>query len=280
MKEVYFNELSSRRLCLSAGDEEKKMESFIMSFVALRDEGFKKVCFSEHISAIKLSATTTIYDYLKSHKRNNYAQLLLYNTSYPYIKPDTPEEDNYIIKDIKLCMKGRKIHSEGFSAAYLNNSLCISFLNNIFGRQLCYHLLVKEDGKEDCDVICLCITDKNQINEEQYQVWKVEKGYDSIPECETDASDKKVHLSPDHHGNHELINFCNRITKDPYIVSVLNSIDQDSNEKEFLRAYRGDGIIDVVLYKSSRGLALKLKTTARNKYEAIVISNHIEKKYY
>ena len=158
--------------------------------------------------------------------------------------------------------------------------MCIAFSSNIFGNQLVYNLIVAKDGKDDRNVQCLCLSRENQVHELSFKNWLVENGYDSIPECDLEISDKSIHLSPDHHGYNELHAFSRKIVKDKYVVGVLNSIDQESNEKKFLRAYRGDGVIDIVLFKSARGLALKLKTTARNEYEATLIARHIELHYY
>ncbi|PKL79807.1 MAG: hypothetical protein CVV25_06760 [Ignavibacteriae bacterium HGW-Ignavibacteriae-4] len=88
--------------------------------------------------------------------------------------------------------------------------------------------------------------------------------------------DKNIHLS-DHHGKKELDNFCNKIKISPYVEEMKST---DWGGKKFIRKVEANGWIELVLYKTDRQYALKVKTTGKDQLETEAISEILRKKYY
>ena len=106
-----------------------------------------------------------------------------------------------------------------------------------------------------------------------------EKFFDAeLLETGTPTADKKISL-PDHHGQEVLLRFSQKLIRSPYVVGVINSIDMNSAERRFVRRIREDGLIELRLTRTERGLGLVVQTTGRTQAETTKIAGILERNF-
>ncbi|MCD8362726.1 MAG: hypothetical protein LUC98_07170 [Lachnospiraceae bacterium] len=96
--------------------------------------------------------------------------------------------------------------------------------------------------------------------------------------CALDVTEKEISLRSDH-GKDILMNFSKRLIKCPYVVGVINSLPFNSHERNFIRAIREDGLIEIVLPWTDQGYGVIVKTTGRTKKETERIGSILIEKY-
>ena len=87
-----------------------------------------------------------------------------------------------------------------------------------------------------------------------------------------------MHFRNDH-GIDKLKMFANRILKEEFIISVINSLPFNSNTKNMIGNITDNGIIDIYLTKTDEKFGMAIQTTANSKIEAKYMGFYLEKKY-
>lgn len=100
-----------------------------------------------------------------------------------------------------------------------------------------------------------------------------------LQETTIEPKDKKVHLSGDHHGNDKLKLFWGKISKSPYVVELINSIDFNRSGTKLIKKIYNDGKIELTLYWEEDGYSMIIQTTGRNYRETAEIAKILRKKY-
>ncbi len=89
---------------------------------------------------------------------------------------------------------------------------------------------------------------------------------------------KKICLRDDH-GRDLLLNFSKRIVKCPYICEVVNSLPYNPHERNFIKKVRENGLVEIVLPWTDKGLGIVVKTTGRNIRETTEIARIVKENY-
>lgn len=99
-----------------------------------------------------------------------------------------------------------------------------------------------------------------------------------LKSCLTIPAEKKIHLRDDH-GKDVLLLFCNKLINSPYVCEVVNSLPYNSERRKFIHAVRDDGIIEIVLPWTDKGLGIVVKTTGQSRRETERIAELLNEKY-
>ena len=73
--------------------------------------------------------------------------------------------------------------------------------------------------------------------------------------------------------------FANQIAKSKYVSKVLNTIDHKAGQKDFIHKIHDDGLIEIRMTWTGRGLGIVVATTGKNKAQITWIAKHLEKNY-
>lgn len=96
--------------------------------------------------------------------------------------------------------------------------------------------------------------------------------------CQIIQTEKKIHLRDDH-GKNILERFCKKLICSPYVCEVINSMPFNSQNRRFIREVKDNGIIEIVLPWTDKGLGVVVKTTGRNRRETEKIAEILKKEY-
>lgn len=96
--------------------------------------------------------------------------------------------------------------------------------------------------------------------------------------CGTSAKDKKIVLRDDH-GKDKLLEFSNKLVHSPYVVGVINSLPFQSHNRKFISKIKENGLINIVLPWTDKGLGLVVQTTGRTREETEKIADLLQEKY-
>ena len=83
----------------------------------------------------------------------------------------------------------------------------------------------------------------------------------------------------DDHGKKELTDFWNRIAKNEYIVSCLNSLPFNRTQREFIKEIYPDGKIELVLVWEDKGYGMVIQTTGKGISQTRKIAEILEKEF-
>jgi putative CRISPR-associated protein (TIGR02619 family) len=100
-----------------------------------------------------------------------------------------------------------------------------------------------------------------------------------IPQDDTLPSKKAISLRDDH-GKDILLKFAQKICHSPYVKSVINSLPFNPKQVNPIKKNTPNGIIELVLTSTDKGLGLCIQTTGRNLAETNTIALHLETKYF
>lgn len=89
---------------------------------------------------------------------------------------------------------------------------------------------------------------------------------------------KKFHVRDDH-GSDVLRAFSKRLFKSQYVVEVINSLEFQSHNREFIHKIKGEGIVEIVLPWTDQGLGMAVRTTGRNIRETEKIAEILREEY-
>lgn len=101
-------------------------------------------------------------------------------------------------------------------------------------------------------------------------------GLKEIEKSKIPYDQKHIHLRDDH-GKKELTEFWNRIAKNEYVVSCLNSLPFNRNKKQFIKEIYPDGKIELVLVWEDDGYGMVIQTTGKGIAQTRKIAEMLEK---
>lgn len=106
---------------------------------------------------------------------------------------------------------------------------------------------------------------------------------DSLKELEliktTVLPENKLFHPREDHGKDILLNFWNKLKKNDYIISGINSLPFNPKCRIFIKEINNDGKIEIVLHWTDQGLGLVIQTTGRNYRETKAIAELLEQEY-
>lgn len=269
---IYFNELA---LPISPTDVDTLVEQYAQTVAAVCDLGFRKVCY-ESFDSIVLSKDIYLKNYCIENRKNDKVALILTAQKIPYIDPETEQEKKFVeAQSFKVRVNDVELDSYGFAAAYLHNSVTISFATNGFEHFDSFKVTKYMSAKNwlSKDVCCICSPD--DINRIEFAEWV----YANVNIWYTPSTipiEKKLKHISQHHGSHELNEFSQRLLREPFINEVINSIDRDSRDKKLIsrKVYP-----NIELRLVGDGYGLVVSTTAHNLCEYECICIYLQEKY-
>lgn len=280
MKDLFFNDLSITPLCNNDDEVSVRINSYvqILKFCGLL--GFKKVRYEHSIHSIELKKDYTFHDYIIHHGKDDSLKLIFSMARKPYIDDDTPEEERFVNTLIKLNKNNNEIDAEGLTCAYLAKSFAIGFTSEPFWKNNILFELSEFDqiNKISKKNKVFCISQLNQFEIVDFINYIVNSFHLAFNDCGLRKEDKAVHIRNDH-GNDKLKDFADKILKEVYIIKVVNSLPFSPSSKDIIGKISDNGLIEIRLKDSTKGLGLVVQTTAKSYREALYMAADIRKKY-
>lgn len=260
--ELYFNELSIQNKKLSVDNllEMLKIKKFVSSFKIT-------VC------RIYGEDYARILSFLNNNENNDSRILNLRNGLLSFLQPPYEREDlldtqiNSFLEDEwkyedKQCVGlAWAAVFESFALSYFTPEWDKNFLRIICGENT--FIVSNFCNAKHCGAL--------QTKLESLQEVELRKT-DVKPE------NKEISLRDDH-GKDILCRFSKKIIGDEYIIGIINSLPYQSKERNFIHNIKQNGIIEIVLTHTDKGLGIVVQTTGQNMRETEAIAKILEEQY-
>lgn len=274
--ELMFNEQSV--VCCAANHTEacSAVIQFVQTYKEAEKHDFKRIRYEKSFDQIEIAPKFTLNDFCCSPNLRIWSSLLLGLAKHPYIDNNSSEEQRFIDNNFYIERNNRRIQVEGLGVAYLYKSFGISFCFDSYWNQIKHKLYVEGPEKGEYEIIAIShpkhCEDADFII--QKDLWK--------PLClvksQTNPENKIIHLREDH-GQDQLYDFAKRIRRSPYVEQIVNSLPYNPQESNFIRTVKANGLIEIVLTGTDKGLGLVLQSTGRNIRETKEIARILEEEF-
>lgn len=285
-----FNELSVFPLCANDAEVHTRIETFVSLLCRLKKYGFSKLRCEHGLSDFKLTDTMSLYDYCQASRSNSNskdrdkATFLFTFIRKPYLK-DNEEFCFGDFDEVKYCSDENNDtwrDCYGLYIAFLLKSFTVSFDGAI--SSTCKLKLIK-NKTENSNIVVDCekivdianISNENQLDTDEFIIRTLSEKEINVPKAGVNKA-QKITL-PSHHGINECRKHGKELLKNPYVVEVINSIDFDSKEKQYIHKIHPDGKIEVRLHWTKTGYGLIISTSAQDIIEACWIAKHLQKRF-
>jgi hypothetical protein len=111
-----------------------------------------------------------------------------------------------------------------------------------------------------------------------HQSWLASHKDINIVPCTLSIENKKIKLRDDH-GIDILRDFSKKMIRNPYVVGVINSLPFNDTCRTFIKKAKADGIVELVLTWTDKGLGIVVHTTGRNLQETQKIAKMLEEEF-
>lgn len=271
MMDIFFNELS---VPLNAPDIDTLVNNYAITVKEAVNQGFHKVRYEKGITYIMLREDYSLANYIFENANNHSVQVLLSTQAKPYIPDEDESVEPYVMNDYQVANNEQNTHSDGIIAAALAGSMAIGFKNSQWTESSYNVTETSVNGIKTFNVLYAFSPD--YFRSIDFQNWA---DYNLPPEIlpsNIPCDKKKIHLS-DHHGKDVLYTLAKRLVREDYVTEIINSIDRNSYEHNFISQIDGN-LIYITLVKQDY-FGLVIATTARNDRELRYIARIIEEKY-
>ena len=274
MIDAYFNELSVPPLG-DIAQLDRLIEKYARVIKEAKLQGVNTIRYEKGVEAIMLAEDYSLSQYLYEHQTSLAVNVLLTTQAKPYIPEGDSAEDIYILNDYAVCVNDKQVKSDGFTAAAIAGSIIVGFENPEWSEDSYIVTETNESGSRRLNV--LYASDTTFFLSKEFHFWADSNLPPIIVPAKLLPFEKEIHLSR-HHGYDELMRFAKRLRNEIYVNKIINSIDRDSNVKQFARCKFGTQIIEITLIKNGY-YGLAVSTTARNDRELRYIAKLITEKY-
>ncbi len=158
----------------------------------------------------------------------------------------------------------------GLAIAFILNSLCYSIFDQTWNET---YITISKDSQK-VNVKHICTEHEVRFHLER---WPVKSELELIT-CNIAEKDKKIVLRDDH-GKDKLLQFSKKLVRSPYVIGVINSLPHQSHNRKFIKQIEENGLIQIGLPWTDRGLGLVVQTTGRTKEETEKIADILKGKY-
>lgn len=274
--ELMFNEQSTVPL---PGDRTAACSAvvlFVQTYKEAEKHAFKRIRYEKPFDQISIASDFTLNDFCNTTTFRIYGGLLLGLARHPFVDSDSEEEARFVDNSFCIEREGVKIPVEGLGVVYLYKSVGISLCLDPFWHQIKHKLYV--EGKEAGVYDVIAISHPDHCGNTEFiahkDSWK--------PICLVKSLDapaiKPIHLRDDH-GKDTLQAFAERLCRNPYVVKVVNSLPYNPSATNFIHKTTADGLIEIVLTNTDKGLGLVLQSTGRNLQETEAIAEILSKEF-
>lgn len=277
--ESIFNELSFEPLSKDVKEANDKINDVLRILKLISNHSFKILRIREDFWIQKLAPNYTFQNWLDANNVSRiHKDLLLGLTRYPYIGHRNENIENLFIENdyslyapLDLTFHDKEV--EGLAVAYFGQSCTISF--NSYSLWESHLLQIQEKNKKTIQNV------PNISSKTSYQenlAWLSEFNKIDLVKTALTYENKKIKLREDH-GKDILIDFGKKILRNEYVVSIVNSLPFNPNQKSFIKACRENGLIEIVLTWTDQGYGLVVQSTGRNLAETTSISEILAESY-
>lgn len=289
MIEPVFNELTFKPLCKTDEEVKLRVNNFVNLLAKLKEYGISRVRIEEKFYQIPLKEGVSLYDvytqYITSadSARRNRGHLLASVLRQPAVTEDI-EPEFYGDKDLDKCIC-TSIEPEqeciGLYVADILKSFSVGFAQSWLDtkqKKILEIQTLHKDERKNRNSAVLCMTMADDENHEMFV--ELMSSQDDLPvDVNNDDPEGKVNRFPHHHGSEESQEFAKQVANSKYVSKVLNSIDHKSGNKNFIHKIHDDGLIEIRMTWTERGLGIVVATTGKNKSQIAWIAKHLEKNY-
>lgn len=274
-RQVCFNELS-----FCDKDEYEDLISLFSNYAqtikALKTKGFTGIRYEKGIVSLSMEDHRNIFDLQNDPIGRTLFSFILSTARNPYIDSESKEADIYLTKDYEVNVEDGWVEGQGFTAAYLLDTITISLSTHSKWDKSSYVIRNVKDYDESSSVINISTPESSNIDAlNQF----IEKRIPlKLDEC-TINPDKKHYKFRDDHGKDKLKLIWDKLRNCNYIVSAINSLEFNPTGREFIEKCFEDGKIHIRLVNSDAGYGLVIQTTGKNMRETIAIGDIIFQKY-
>lgn len=257
--EVYFNELClNESTCIQYED--------VLRMKILYDRLYKKKI---HVCRISREGYWEILQQARRMKGTNptVINFLYAFMRQPYEETSVEErQDEYLSHSWRF--RGKDCY--GLALARIMDSLAVSICDVCWKQNI---LMIEKDE--------VAVEVRNLYDEDTFSYhveWLEALSPIELVKCMNRPKEKRIKLRDDH-GKDVLQEFSNRIVQSEYVCEVVNSLPYNSGNRRFIHRIGEDGILELVLPWTDRGLGLAVKTTGRNYRETEKIAEILKEQY-
>lgn len=275
-RQVCFNELSML-------DKDNKEDTFALfsnyakTIKALTEKGFKGIRYEHGIASLSDENQRNVFDLKNNPMGRILFETIISTARNPYIDPDTEAEERYINEDYKVKIDGTWHTGEGFTAAYLLDTIVISLCTHPKWEDSSYEIRNIQDEKKKGHV--LNVNRLESLETDAIHLFIEQRTPLNLEKCNILPQNKSCKFRNDH-GNDKLKSLWNRLCNCDFIVSAINSLEFNPNGKEVIEKCFDDGKIYIRLVDSDAGYGMVIQTTGKNKRETTAIGEEILKNYF
>jgi hypothetical protein len=252
--DLCFNELSVLSAVSDKFEAARLMAVFAETAGTARQQNIRNIWTDLYTSDISLCPGYSMHDWLFggdfSKTNRTYRDFLIGMIRPPFIpeeKEDTYLSAAYYFEDRENGIE--KTECQGLAAAYIRDSLSISFQNGPAWSKPELTILVEgrsgSDQKPVPNVFSPDSFNTDIVNRRISKKMLEELGDDYLPRTDILSQQKKCHISDDH-GKDRLIKFWESLRNSPYVESA-RSTDFSPRGTRFIREVEPDGEAGIVL---------------------------------
>lgn len=275
-RQVCFNELSF----LDKNDEEDAIllfSSYAKTIKALNAKGFNGIRYEHGIASLSKENLRNIFD-LQSNKKYRDSFLFIISTARsPYIEQDTQAEEIYINEDFEVKVDDEWCVGQGFTAAYLLDTIVISLNTHTKWEKSSYVIRNTQDKRKTGEV--LNVVTPESLETDAIHLFIEQRTPLNLEKCNMLPERKSCNFRKDH-GIDKLTSLWNRLRNCEFIISAINSLEFNPSGKEFIEKCCDDGKIHIRLVGTDAGYGMVIQTTGKNKRETTAIGEIIMQKYF
>lgn len=274
-RQACFNELSF----LDKDDNEDSFlifSDFAKTIKALKAKGFNGIRYEHGITSLTNENLRNIFNLRNDPKGRILFEIILATARNPYFDSDTEAEERYINEDFEVKVNETWCVGQGFTAAYLLDTIVIS-LSTHHKWEDPFYVVRNTQNKQDVGHVLNVVTSES-LETETIQLFVEERTPLNLERCNILPEKKSCKFRNDH-GSDKLILLWNRLRNCEFIISAINSLEFNPNGKEFIEKCFDDGKIHIRLVESDAGYGMVIQTTGRNKRETIAIGEFLMQKY-
>ena len=271
-----FNELSSKEFS-QEHDTVKIFDDFVKTIKVLKNHGFKKVRYADWVLNEGSPLRSKIQE-LRSNKNTRHIfDAILSTAQYPFVDPDSEEEKRYILENYEVEVDGNWMEGEGFSSAFINDTVTISLNTHDKWKNLLFD--IRRKGEEDNCGQVINVTSDNAAESNEIKEFIDARKEITFEECSIEPKDKELSLRDDH-GIDKLTAVWNKIRNSEYVISVINSLPFNPHGRRYIEKCFKDGKIHIRLVDSDEGFGMVVQTTAKDLRTTEAIGEILAKKYF
>lgn len=250
---------------------------YIKTASALKESGFKKILYAEGL----LNPMTVLGSKIQELKTSSFGrqiiQALLSSAKHPYIEPGSEEENRYIQEYYEVDVAGNWREGEGFSSAFINDTVTISLNTHDKWTKTLFD--IRRKGKaENCGQV-INIASKDTSDLPELRDFIAARKELILEKC-TIAPEKKKKSFRKDHGIDKLTDVWNRIRHCEYVVSAINSLEWNSYGTKYIEKCLPDGIIYIRLIDSDKGYGMAIQTTGTDIRSTEAIGEILAEKFF